>query len=211
MSEFYESTPATRYFKSSRINLSGERIYNDETESWDGGEVILWVNYHFDRQNVSLEVYDDAQNGYRTEVEAEDFNTVVSTLQGLAEVYPDKKTSLDALLPAMKVFFQAIPGMFANEADVTNVDFGSCSRCGDYNVDKFYFIYVPAVPGTVLTEASLGLHWDFGCYGGREEAGTFDEVAEEVRQILSDMLKHADNNRKKGIRELISVVEDAAK
>lgn len=202
--EFYDDMPATRFFQDAAIVLSGDRRQDEETLKWEFTERILYLNHNFEDKSISIGIFDDVTCKYVMEVVyVKDYVTVERLLKQIAKDYPGK-VKLKAFLAKAKVFFTAMEGAIAVESRVTDAS-GSCDGCGNYDTDEFIFLYVPAVPGSGLDEASLGLHWEFGCYGGRKIAGSYDEVAAEVTNLVGPLEDSVQDEYKQSVE----IVKDA--
>jgi hypothetical protein len=209
--EFYNDSPATTFFTDESVLLSGGREQDEVTREWTFTERVFYANYHFDDKSISLSIFDDVTRSYVLDPGyVKDYATAERLLRQVAKEYP-KKIQVKSFLAKWKVFFAAMDGgAVAMGSRVT--DFSeSCDTCGDYNTDEFIFLYVPAVPGTALTEASLGLHWDFGCYGGMKISGVYEDVAESVTELALKMQDSTQDEYKDEVQVVIdtlSKVED---
>lgn len=184
--EFYDDSPATRFFLDQMVVLSGDRKQDEVTLDWEFTERILYVNYQFEDKSISIGIYDDVTRSYvRETVYVKDYQTAESILKEIAKTYPGKVKVKD-FLPKWKVFYTAMKDSVFVASQMRETE-GSCGTCGDYNTDEFIFMYVPAVPGTGLDEPSLALHWDFGCFGGTKHAGVYEDVVADVTALADRM------------------------
>ena len=193
--EFYDDSPATRFFTDQSIVLSGGRKQDEVTREWEFTERILYINYLFNDQSISIGIFDDITRTYvRKTVYVKDYQTAECILKEIAKTYPGKVETKD-FLPKWKVFYAAMKDSVCVESQVTDVD-GSCGQCGDYESNEFIFLYVPAVPGTALNQSSLGLHWDFDCFGGVKHIGTYEDVVDDVKDLAERMESSAEEKYK---------------
>lgn len=184
--EFYDDMPATRFFQDSAIVLSGGRKQDEVTRQWEFTERIFYANYIYADKSISIGIFDDISRKYVMEMTyVKDYATAERLLKQIAKDYPGK-VKLKDFLPKWKIFYTAMENAVEISSPVTDAS-GSCDSCGNYDTDEFLFLYVPAVPGTDLDEPSLGLHWEFGCYGGRKWAGSYDDAVEGVTEMAGHM------------------------
>lgn len=207
--EFYNDSPFTNLFNDHSVVLSGGREQDEVTREWTFTEKIFYASYCLADKSISLSVFDDETREYlRGPVYVRTFHEAALFVKEIAAEFP-KKIAVKKLLAEMELYFTAMSDSAAFvEGRVTEVNY-SCDQCGDYNTDEFIFLYVPAVPDSKLTEASLGLHWKFGCFGGRKSSGVFEDVVDEVQEMLEDMLEGAKTTCKPEIREALSVLANA--
>lgn len=207
--EFYDDSPATRLFASDAIVLSGGREQDEVTRQWVFSERILYINYDFAGKSISIGIFDDVSRSYVLGlINATDYQQAKSVLLGIEAEYPDMISS-DDFLPVWETFFAAMDKTVWIEANVTDAS-GTCEQCGDQNVDQFAFLYVPAVPGSALSESSLCIHWEFGCYGGTRYSGTYEETVDDARSMLTQMKSQAIGNDKRSIKAALSALDAAS-
>jgi hypothetical protein len=207
--EFYDDSPATKLFTSDAIVLSGGREQDAVTRKWTFTERILYINYDFAGKSISIGIFDDVSRSYILGlINATDYQQAESVLLGIEAEYPDMISS-DDFLPVWETFFAAMDKTVWIEANVTDAS-GTCEQCGDQNVDQFAFLYVPAVPGSALSESSLCLHWEFGCFGGTRYTGTYEETVDDVRSMLCQMKSKAVGNDKRGIKAALNALDAAS-
>lgn len=210
MEFYYEDTPATGLFRDHSVVLKGDRTQDEVTQEWTFTERILYMNYEFGSKSISFAIYDDEASEYFLDtVYVEDYVTAENLLKKITAEHPGRIDTED-YLPLWKVFFEAMKETMFIESPVTNVS-GSCGTCGDYNRNEFIFLYVPAVPGTALEDPSLGLHWEFGCFGGEKIAGDYEEVYSKVSDLLIMMKSRALDEYKKDVVEAMAVMTKAGK
>lgn len=210
MEFYYEDTPATGLFRDHSVVLSGDRTQDEVSREWSFTERILYINYGFADKSLSFAIYNDEAGEYLLDaVHVEDYETAEGLLKEIAAEYPGK-IDMEDYLPLWKIFFEAIKEAVFIESPVTNVS-GSCGTCGDYNRNEFIFLYVPAVPGSALADPSLGLHWEFGCFGGEKIAGTYEEVLTKVSDLLILMKSRALDEYKKDVVEAMAVLTKAGR
>jgi hypothetical protein len=184
--EFYDDSPATRFFTDQMVLLSGGRKQDEVTHEWEFTERIFYANYDFESKSIGFSIFDDVIREYvLKQVWVEDYESAETLLMEVAKTYPGKVRTKD-FLPKWKVFYTAMKDSVYIESQVTEVD-GSCDTCGDYDRDEFIFLYVPAVPGTGLDQPSLALHWEFGCFGGTKFAGVYEDVVDKVTAMAERM------------------------
>lgn len=204
--EFYDDSPATSLFTSDAIVLSGGREQDAITRQWTFTERILYISYDFAGKSISIGIFDDVSRSYVLGlINATDYQQAESVLLGIEAEYPDTISSED-FLPDWKTFFTAMDKAVWIEGNVTDYA-EDCEQCGDVNVDTFAFLYVPAVPGSALSESSLCLHWEFGCFGGTKYAGTYEDKVDHVRSLLTQMESQAIGNDKRGIKAAINALD----
>lgn len=207
--EFYDDSPATKLFTSDAIVLSGGRKQDTVTRKWTFTERTLFVNYDFSGKYISISVFDDVSRAYVLgPVYATSYQQAKSVLMGLESEYPTKVDMVD-YLSLWETFYAAMPETVWIEANVTDST-GTCDQCGDTNVDTFAFLYVPAVPGSELSESSLCLQWEFGCFGGTKFTGTYDETVDDVRSLLGQMESKAKGNDKRSIKNALDALNTAS-
>lgn len=207
--EFYDDSPATSLFTSDAIVLSGGREQDEVTRQWTFTERILYISYDFAGKSISIGIFDDVSRSYVLGlINATDYQQAESVLLGIEAEYPDTVSAND-FLPVWETFFAAMDKTVWIEANVTDAS-GTCEQCGDQNVDQFAFLYVPAVPGSALSESSLCLHWEFGCYGGTKYTGTYEDKVDHVRSLLTQMKAQATGNDKRGIKAALSALDAAS-
>jgi hypothetical protein len=207
--EFYDDSPATKYFRDVSIVLSGGREQDAVTREWSFTERIFYANYCFSDKSISLAIFDDVTRNYVLDtVYLQDYSEAAELLQVIAGDYPGK-INVKGTLSQWKVYFTAMKEGDFIESPVSDID-GSCGQCGDYNRDEFIFLYVPAVPGTDLDEASLGIHWDYGCFGGNKVTGVYDEVVEEVTEVLTRLEEVAKGKYKSAPKEALELLSKLA-
>ena len=210
MEFYYEDTPATGLFRDTSLVLSGDRTQDEVTQEWTFTERILYMNYELSYKSLSFAIFDDEAGKYvLTPVHVEDYQAAENLLNEIVEAYPGK-IDLGDYLPVWKLFFEVMKESVFIESPVTNVS-GSCGTCGDYNRNEFIFLYVPAVPGTALADPSLGLHWEFGCFGGEKVAGVYEEVLTKVSDLLILMKSRALDEYKKDVVEAMAVLTKAGR
>lgn len=184
--EFYDDSPATRFFTDQMVLLSGGRKQDEVTREWEFTERIFYANYDFESKAIGFSIFDDVTREYVLKpVWAEDYETAERILNEIAKTYP-KKVKVKDFLPKWKVFYTAMKDSVFVASQMRETE-GSCDTCGDYDTDEFIFLYVPAVPGTGLDEPSLALHWDFGCFGGTKYAGVYEDVVDDVTAMADRM------------------------
>lgn len=207
--EFYDDSPATRLFTSDAIVLSGGREQDPVTLKWNFTERILYIDYNFASKDIALSIHDDVTRTYLLgPLYATSYEQAKAILLGIETEYPDMVSS-DDFLPDWKTFFTAMDKAVWVEGNVT--DYAEhCEQCGDMNVDTFAFLYVPVVPRSRLTESSLCLHWEFGCFGGTKYAGTYDETVDDVRSLLNQMKSKAMGSDKSNIKSALAALETAS-
>jgi hypothetical protein len=204
--EFYDDSPATKLFTSDAIALSGGRKQDAVTREWTFTERILYVDYNFDSKIISISIHDDVSRTYILgPLSAADYAQAKEILLDIEAEYPDTISSED-FLNDWETFYAAMDKTVWIEADVTDA-IGTCDQCGDTNMDRFAFLYVPAVPGSSLSESSLCLHWEFGCFGGTKFAGTYEDTVDDVRDLLNQMCSKAKGNDKLSIKSALTVLD----
>lgn len=204
--EFYDDMPATRFFVDSAVVLSGARKQDEVTREWEFTERILYTSYLFEDKSISISIFDDITREYVWKPQyVKDYSTAERIIKEIAKEYPGK-VKVKSLLSQWQVFYSAMEDAVFIESPVRDTD-GSCGQCDDYNRDEFIFLYVPAVPGTKLDQPSLGLHWDFGCFGGEKWSGEYEEVVEEVTSLTSRMHSSAEDQYRSTIEEVQKTLE----
>ena len=203
MRDIYGS-PAANYFNEMNIVLAGENTQDPETGEWDHGETNFYLSPYIMDKTVSLGVYNDRLHAYEVTGYYDDFESLELVLRGVDTKYPGK-INVDEILPMYRVFFQATPGVFSIE-DKIGEDY-DCEYCG-VNIDAFHFLLVPAVPGTPLSEASLNLHWEFGCFGGEGVNGVFSEVKDDALDLLKRMKAAAEKGYTASVKEAIRQLKE---
>lgn len=198
MRDIYNS-PAADYFNEMNIVLAGKNTQDPVTREWDHGTTVFYLNPYIMDKSVNLGVYNDRLRKYEISGYFDDFESLEEALRDVDAKYPDK-IDVDDILPMYRVFFQAAPGVISVE-DKIGEDY-ECEYCG-INKDDFDFLLVPAVPGTPLSEASLNLHWEFGCFGGESVNGVFSEVKDEALDLLQRMRKSAEKDYASSVKEAI--------
>lgn len=162
--------------------------------------VILWTDYNFQRQEVRLHITGPNASSMR---EFGEYAAAEQELLNIAEQYPGMVVT-EALLSDWRKFF-ALEGLVGMVADVQHVS-NWCWNCDNYSTNSFSFLYCPVIPGAKLQEPSLYLHWEFGCDGGRKIAGSFDEVADEMESMLTEMLQNAGDSCKDDLQKALLTV-----
>ena len=204
--EFYNDSPATSFFASESIILSGERVQDTLTYEWKFTEKILYTGFNFDDKSISISIFDDVTREYPLgPVYLKDYFTAESLLREIAMDYPEKVFP-EQFLPKWAAFFKALEGSAFIHSNVTDT-YDSCDQCGDYNVDVFGFLYVPAVPESGLTETSLCFHWEYGCFGGKEITGVYEDVSADVRETLGTMKQYALPKYQHSVQAALDVLE----
>jgi hypothetical protein len=205
--EFYnDDSPATRFFTDQSIVLSGGREQDAVTREWTFTERIFYANYNFDDKSISLSIFDDEIRKYVLEPSyVKDYATAENLLRKIAAEYP-KKVRVEDFLSKWKVFFTAMTDAVYVQSPITDTH-NECGRCGDYNRDEFIFLYVPAVPGTALDEASLGVHWEYGCFGGIKISGTYEDEVEAVSELIQRMKESVMDDYAANVDEVLNVLE----
>lgn len=184
--EFFDDSPATRYFVDESVILSGGRSQDAETHEWSFTECIFYMGYVFEDKTVSIAIYDDSSRSYILKtVYVSDYLTAESLLKKINADYPGK-IKVKNILAKCRVYFKAVEDSFFIQSKVTDYN-ESCDQCGDYNRDEFIFLYVPAIPNTPLNESSLAIHWEYGCFGGTKHSGVYDDVVGDVDELLARM------------------------
>lgn len=203
--EFYDDSPATRFFTDQSIVLSGGRKQDEVTHEWEFTERIFYANYDFESKSIGFAIFDDVAREYvLKQVWAEDYESAETLLMEVAKTYPGKVKTKD-FLPKWKVFYAAMKDSVCVESQVTDVD-GSCGQCGDYESNEFIFLYVPAVPGTGLDQPSLGLHWDFDCFGGVKHSGTYEDVIDDVKDLAERMESCAEEKYQRNVGKVLKAL-----
>lgn len=199
--EFYDDSPATRFFTDHMVLLSGGRKQDEVTRKWEFTERIFYANYDFESKSIGFAIFDDVTRKYVLEsVWVEDYESAERLLKEIAKTYPGKIKVKD-FLPKWKVFYAAMKDSVFVASKMRETE-GSCDSCGDYDTDEFIFLYVPAVPGTGLDEPSLALHWDFGCFGGTKHAGVYEDVVDDVTEMAGRMESFAEEQYMKSVKAM---------
>jgi hypothetical protein len=203
--EFYNDSPATNYFVDKSVVLSGERKQDAVTREWSFTERIFYANYYMEDMSLCFSIFDDVTRSYVLEpVYLTEYKEAESLLRDIAKQYPGK-IQIKKFLTEWAVYFTAVEEAVFLHGKVSDID-GSCGQCDDYNRDEFIFLYVPAVPGTPLNEPSLGIHWDYGCFGGTKITGVLEDVVDDVQALLPRMHEQAESKYKKDIQEMINIL-----
>lgn len=210
MSEFYQSTPVTTLFESEGILLGGGRKQDPDSLHLTIDEVILYLDYDFIESTVKMQIFDDSLRTYTFDevYSQESYDRAVSDIQKISEEYPNR-VEFRRIMETWKLFFTVAPKIVVIEGLVSDFT-AKCDTCSDYNVDEFNFIYAPAFPGTELSESSLGLHWEYGCFGGKIYEGTFEDNVEEVHSMLRKMLIKAESKYKGEIKRALETIDGVA-
>lgn len=199
--EFYDDSPATRFFTDQMVVLSGDRTQDAVTREWEFTERIFYANYDFESKSIGFAIFDDVTRKYVFEsVWVEDYESAERLLKEIAKTYPGKIKVKD-FLPKWKVFYAAMKDSAFVASQMRETE-GSCDSCGDYDTDEFIFLYVPAVPGTGLDEPSLALHWDFGCFGGTKYSGVYEDVVDDVTALADRMEGSAEEQYVDNVRAM---------
>lgn len=199
--EFYDDSPATRFFTDQMVVLSGDRTQDAVTREWEFTERIFYANYDFESKSIGFAIFDDVTRKYVLEsVWVEDYESAERLLKEISKTYPGKIKVKD-FLPKWKVFYAAMKDSAFVASQMRETE-GSCDTCGDYDTDEFIFLYVPAVPGTGLDEPSLALHWDFGCFGGTKYSGVYEDVVDDVTALADRMEGSAEEQYVDNVRAM---------
>lgn len=205
MPEYYAESPVSKLLSGSSALLSGGRFQDPETRKWTFTEVMLYVDFLMYDHGVELNIFNsETHEDELKTVRFADSVSLEEKLSDIASTYPGK-VKIKPIMDKARAYFAGIGEAVYIESKVTD-DESSCEQCGDYNVDTYEFHFFPAVPGSVLKEASLDLHWQFGCYGGKAIRGTFDDNAQEALDMLAHMLELALDEYKPEIQNAIDTV-----
>lgn len=206
MSEYYTESPAARFFRDESFILAGGRFQDPKTREWTFTEISFYLNFAPYAHGIQMSIWDSEKREY--EMEPTFFEEYVPMQEKLSEInakYPGK-IEVQNLLDKAHIYFEGIGESVYIEDKVTDEE-ADCEQCGDYNVDAFEFRYFPAVPNSFLEEASLDLHWQFGCYGGLKIHGTFDEKAQEALDTLNHMFSVASDEYQEEIKYAYDTVK----
>lgn len=206
MSDFYTESPVSRILRDENIILAGDRFQDPQTRNWTFTEVTLYVDFNVYTHAIQMSIWDSEKREY--ELEPVLFGNHAPLQEKLSEInvkYPSKVKVQD-ILDKARIYFDGIGESVYIEDKVTDYE-ADCEQCGDYNVDNFTFQYFPSVAGSALKDASLDLHWNFGCYGGIKIHGPFDENAKKALETLYQMYDQADEEYLKEIQDAIDTVE----
>ncbi|MBC9705066.1 MAG: hypothetical protein H9W81_08830 [Enterococcus sp.] len=204
MRDMYNS-PAMDFFTDMVFVVAGERTQDPETGQRDYTETILYINPHLDEKTVNIGLYDDPSHSYLINSNPGSYASAETILRKIDSDYPGK-IDMKAVLEMLRVFYTVAPGVRAIE-DKVSLEMTDCENCGT-NVDEFFMVLVPSAADTPLTEASLNLHWEFGCFGGDAVNGVFSEVKDDAEQMLRRMLPDADRECKDGIKEALDILKN---
>lgn len=210
MPSYYPESPVSRLLGNDSFLLSGGRFQDPETRKWNFTEVTMYVDYNAYEYGISLSIFDAAKHEYTLPVTRyESLAPLEAKLSEVLREYP-RKFSKKKLLEKARVYFAGAGESLFLDDKVTDFQ-SSCEQCGDYNVDTYQFYYFPAVEGSFLSEASLELEWRYGCFGGQQINGSFEDKADEVLELLKNMLNSAEDPYKDGIRQAFEVVQNNMK
>lgn len=207
------STTAQNLFEDVSVQLTDPRTRDAETGEFLGKDSTLYIDYNFADKGIRLSIYSDTNspNGqFSLDIELDKIVTNLATatavLKQIAADYPGK-LKVKSFLPVWDVFFRAVDGAVEITSPVADTD-GSdaCEACGTVERNDFTFLYVPAVPDSQLYDASVSLHWEFGCYGGLTVEGALDDVEVEAREILGRMLMLADDDYKPAVKAALAAL-----
>lgn len=207
MSDYYTESPASRLFSGGSSLLAGGRFQDPETRKWTFTEVTLYVDFLMYDRGVELNIFNSET--HEDELKTVRFRDIASLEEKLSDIsskYPGK-VKVKPIMDKARIYFAGIEDAVCIDGKVTD-DESSCEQCGDYNVDIYEFQFFPAVFGSVLKDASIDLHWQFGCYGGKALHGTFEDNGQEALDMLMHMLELASDEYKADIQQAIDTVRE---
>lgn len=170
----------------------------------------LYVDYDFGRNTVELLCYDGVKSAYVDEYIVGSFAEASFAIKELDKKYPNK-IELDDLLYRFKAFFAVTDrAVYINSSVTDTIDdeYLFCDTCGSFDGNTYEFLFIPAIPEAEITEASLYLHYEYGCYGGEKVFGDFNEVRNEVLELLDSMRNRAEENLVSDVDRAIQAVKD---
>lgn len=205
VTEFYgdNNFPAAKMLEDVSVVLFGERGTDRSGASYST-EVVLYIEYNYVVKDISISIYDMGQGDV---IYSKSFTNPTQGqvfLRGIAKEYPDR-IDLNEIFSTWDLFFKAAEKMVFISSTITNPDI-YCETCNDIMRDEFEFLYVPAVPGSALDEASLYLHWEYGCLGGETLSGEYSEVADSMIANLSEMFRACEDEYKNDILKALGVL-----
>lgn len=179
----YNETPASQTFPDTSVILRGGRSYDPLTQEWDFTECLFYVSYAFEDNSISLFIYDNATRTYPLDPEyVKSLDRAKEILEMVDMEYPEV-IDVDNFLKTFELFYQVAPQTVHVRTPISDIN-DSCDQCGDSNVDTLEFLYIPAVEGTDFPEGSIDLHWEYGCYGGKQIAGSYTDCHEKAMETL---------------------------
>ena len=201
MPEFYNSSPATKYFIGDAFVLRGSRKQDPDTREWTFDEATLHMTFDVVRQSMNLSVFDDKTRKYTHEFKSSKPKDVDAFLRKVEKDY--KRMVPATYFTRAAKFLELAPQGFGVELDLdAHLDFRDryCEQCGDTNSNEIAAYYFPAIG---KRPASVGVKWDIGCYDGDMSDGAKVDTIDSVLEIISRALTFAQDEDKAELQAFV--------
>jgi hypothetical protein len=198
--EFYNDSPATSFFVGGNVDLTANR------PELLRRSVMLWMSFSFaqPQPSMNLSIYNDATRSY-----VANFKGGLNELPAFIEATEkDYNMVLPADLVDQATKFLAVKDQgfgFQREMDNDYDSNAYCETCGDYNRNEVLAFYFPAFSEN--SEASIGIGYDYGCYGGDKWVGDYGMMKDRVLEYAKTISPHAESRALKQIKKFIKRVK----
>lgn len=199
------SSPAGEFFIVESCLLGGQFSQNPETGQWNSTEIMFYADYHVFDKSIGFSIYDAKKEAYT--LPSSRFYIYESAKEKLSEIDAQFPGRLDMqfVLGKLKAYFEGLPESVYLKGKVSDFA-GFCEQCGKDHADRYKFCFFPAVPSTILKEASLDICWEFGCHG-RSIHGTLADTGEKAIALLIQMHQTAEEQYKPKLQHAMNVLQ----
>lgn len=199
-----QGSPAAEFFKDSALLVAGENTRDSVTREWSCNHTTLFIDPRLTLESLNVNIYDAGNRKDVVSANLTDYESAETLFLQINKDYPNK-IELPKMLDMSRVFFEVLPNV-CYVGEPVRGGLHNCEYCG-INDDEFQFLLVPASPGTALNEASLNLHWEYGCYGGTGVNGIFSDTKDDALDLLQQILSAADKEYRPAVKEAIGYLK----